>query len=71
MTSNVIIQEVKDNAIIELIASYVPGQDFTVIFEYTYVNKKQTKIELVGWYFGEPNKLDTKRYANRNYICEL
>lgn len=69
--SNVIIQETKGNVTIELIASYVPGYDYTVIFEHTYANNEHTKIELVGWYFGEPNEDDTKHYANRDYICNL
>lgn len=55
----------------ELIANYIQGYDRTVIFEHTYLNNECIKIELVGWYFGEPNEDNTKQFANRNYVCKF
>lgn len=64
-------KQTKDDISIKLVGSYIPDSDQTVIFEYTYINGKNTKIELVGWYFGEPKVNCIKGYANRNYVCEF
>lgn len=53
----------------ELIPGYVPSLDKTIIFEHTYVNKDLVKIELVGFYYGQPDEELTKTYANRDYIA--
>lgn len=55
----------------ELIAMYVREYDKTIIFEHTYKDGECIRIELVGWYYGEPNQEDTKNFANRNYVAEL
>lgn len=55
----------------ELIANYIKEFDKTIIFENTYENNECIKIELVGWYFGKPDKDLIKEYANRDYICEF
>ena len=53
----------------ELVPGYIPGLDKTIIFEHTYVNKDLVKIELVGFYYGQPDEELTKTYANRDYIA--
>lgn len=60
------------HASIDLVPEYVPSTDHTFIMEYTYITDGITgdvdcvSQECVGWYCGEPNDEDTKRYANRN-----
>lgn len=57
-------QEVK-----ELVPGYIPGLDKTIIFEHTYKDGELVKIELVGFYYGQPDEKLTKTYANRDYVA--
>jgi hypothetical protein len=57
-------QEVK-----ELVSGYLHDLDKTIIFEHTYKDKEQlVKIELVGFYDGQPDEELTKTYATRAYV---
>lgn len=53
----------------ELVPGYIHDLDKTIIFEHTYVNEDLVKIELVGFYYGQPDEELTKTYANRDYVA--
>lgn len=44
---------------------YCKSTDITFIMEHTYVNNELKKIEVKGFYFGEPNEEDTKEFYNK------
>lgn len=49
--------------------AYAAENDTTFIMEETLVNNEVIKLECIGWYCGEPNAEDTKKYGDRNYTA--
>lgn len=55
----------------ELETAYAADSDMTFIIENTYDEDDEIlKIEVVGFYFGEPDEEATKMYADRNLRLE-
>ena len=53
----------------ELVGCYCNTEDKTFVMKYTYVGSELYKGECVGWYCGEPNDEDNKRYSNGDLIA--
>ena len=49
--------------------AYAEEHDTTYIMEETLVDGQVIKLECIGWYCGEPNAEDTKKYGDRNYVA--
>ena len=54
---------------VRLYGAYAEADDMTFVMEDTTVDGKCVKLECVGWYCGEPNDDDNKKYADRNYTA--
>ena len=57
----------------KIYTAYAEKDDITFIMQETKINGgKQTKVEVIGFYYGEPNEAHTKEYAkNHNLVAIL
>ena len=44
-------------------ATYIPGEDKTMVWRKLYLNGECIVEELTGWYHGEPNQKTTEEYS--------
>ena len=58
--------DVDVNIELTLDISYIPNEDITIVWQFMYIGNRVAQRTIVGWYHGEPNSEDTKRYANGN-----
>ena len=52
----------------EYFSEYVPALDISVIFKQRCSKQEILSLEVVGFYFGEPDEKSTKKYIGKNYV---
>ena len=57
----------------KIYTAYAEKDDITFVMQETKINGgKETKVEVIGFYYGEPNEAHTKEYAkNHNLVAIL
>ena len=48
----------------KIYTTYAPDTDITFIMKETEVNRTTKTVEVIGFYYGEPDGVNTKQYIN-------